>query len=197
VSLRSNPPTLARALLVVASLLVLAPATALAASGGGTMDLIWRIVNLLILFAVLYAVARKPIQAFFSDRRDRIEGEVEAAAKLRKEAEERYAKWQRQLAELDVELDQIRQISAQRAADERERILSDATATAERIRKDAHTAVEQELRRAREELREEAADLAIQLAGEMLSAQVSEDDRDRLVDEFISKIDQPGQGSGS
>lgn len=188
---------IARWLVVAGCALLLLPASASAASEGGAMDLVWRIVNLLILFAILYAVARKPIQAFFADRRDGIQGDVQEAAKLHKQAEERYAKWQRQLADLDAELEEIRRVSAQRAAAERERILADATAAGERIRNDAHTAVEQELRRAREELREEAADLAIQLAGGMLRDQVSEEDRTRLIDEFISKVDQPGQGSGS
>ena len=44
---------------------------------------------------------------------------------------------------------------------------------------------------------EEAADLAIELAGGMLRDQVSEADRARLIDEFIGEVDQPGQGSGS
>ena len=190
---------IARRLVVAAGalLLLLLPSSAWAASEGGAMDLVWRVVNLVILFAVLYAVARKPIQAFFADRRDSIHGDVQEAAKLRKEAEERYARWQRQLADLDEELEGIRRVSAQRAAAERERILADATAAGERIRNDAHTAVEQELRRAREELREEAADLAIELAGGMLRDQVSEADRARLIDEFIGEVDQPGQGSGS
>lgn len=177
---------------------LLAPATALAAGEeSAALDLIWRIVNLVLLLAVLYLVARKPIQGFFRDRRDGIHGEVEAAAKLRKEAEERYARWQRQLVDLDAELDGIRASADERARAERERILADAEAAAERIRNDARTAVDQELRRARRELREEAAELAIQLAGEMLRSQVTDDDRDRLVDEFISKVDQPRQGSES
>lgn len=187
----------ARWLSLAVALVLIAPATAGAASEGGAVDLIWRILNLVILLAVLVAVGRKPMQGFFADRRDRIHGEVEEAARLRKEAEERYAKWQRQLVELDAELAEIRRASSQRAEAERDRILADAEAAAERIRGDARSAVEQELRRAREELREEAADLAIQLAGEMVRSQITDEDRDRLVDEFISKVDQPGQGSGS
>lgn len=198
VSLRPVLRCTTRSLSILASALMLAPGTALAAGdGGGAMDLIWRIVNLVILLAVLYVVARKPMQAFFSDRRNRIAGEVQDAAKLRKEAEEQHAKWQRRLADLDAELAEIRRISADRAAHERERILAEAEAAGERVRNDARSAVEQELRRAREELREEAADLAVQLAGEMLRSQVTDADRDRLVDEFISKVEQPGQGSGS
>jgi F-type H+-transporting ATPase subunit b len=188
-----------RALAPTLALAVLAPAPALAAGGeSGVADLIWRVVNLTLLLAVLFVLARKPIQAFFRDRRDRIKGELQSAAQLRKEAEQRYAKWQRQLVDLDAELERVRATVRERAEAERERILADARAGAERIRSDAHVAVEQELRRAREQLREEASALSIQLASELLQAQVSDADRDRLLDEFIAKIEQPSSnGSGS
>jgi F-type H+-transporting ATPase subunit b len=177
---------------------LLLPATAQASGGEtGPLDMIWRIGNLALLFVVLFLLARKPIQGFFAARRDGIQGQVQEAAKLRKEAEELHARWQRQLVDLDAELERIRASASERAETERERILADAEAGAERIRNDARSAVDQELRRARKELREEAADLAIQLAGEMLRGQVNDADRDRLVDEFISKVDQPGQGSRS
>jgi F-type H+-transporting ATPase subunit b len=180
-------------------LVVLTPAPALAAGGeSGVADLIWRIVNLALLLAVLVVFARKPMKAFFQDRRDRIQGELQSAAQLRKEAEQRYAKWQRQLVDLDAELERVRATARERAEAERERILADARAAAERIRSDAHVAVEQELRRAREQLREEASALSIQLASELLEAQVTDTDRDRLLDEFIAKIEQSSpNGSGS
>ena len=180
--------------------IVLAPASALAASGGAdpTWDLIWRVANLVLLLGVLFFLARKPLQAFFQDRRDRIQGELQSAAQLRKEAEERYAKWQRQLVDLDAELERVRAIARERAETERAQILADAQAAAERIRSDAHVAVEQELRRARDQLREEASALSIQLASELLQSQVTDTDRDRLLDEFITKIEQPSStGLGS
>ncbi len=181
------------------ALAVLMPASALAASGeNATADLLWRVANLALLLGVLVVFARKPMQAFFQDRRERIQGELQSAAQLRKEAEQRYAKWQRQLVDLDAELERLRATARERAEAERERILADARAAAERIRSDAHVAVEQELRRAREQLREEASALSIQLASELLQAQVTDTDRDRLLDEFTAKIEQPSaNGSGS
>ena len=181
------------------ALSVLMPVSALASGGESVVeDLIWRVVNLALLLAVLFVFARKPIQAFFQDRRDRIQGELQSAAQLHKEAEQRYAKWQRQLVDLDAELERVRATARERAEAERERILADARAAAERIRSDAHVAVEQELRRAREQLRQEASALSIQLASELLQAQVTDTDRDRLLDEFTAKIEQPSSnGSGS
>ena len=181
------------------ALATLMPASALAASGeSAATDLMWRIVNLALLLGVLVVFARKPLQAFFRDRRERIQGELQSAAQLRKEAEQRYAKWQRQLVGLDAELELVRATARERAEAERERILADARAAAERIRSDAHVAVEQELRRAREQLRDEASALSIRLASELLQAQVTDTDRDRLLDEFTAKIEQPSSnGSGS
>ena len=61
--------------------------------------------------------------------------------------------------------------------------------------------MDQELRRAREELRREAAELAVELAAETLRARVGDADRERLVDDFIVTIEReaaagaPGHGS--
>jgi F-type H+-transporting ATPase subunit b len=177
--------------------LALAPSAARAAGGeGGSSDLVWRVVNVALLLVVLVVVARKPIRGFFAERHDRIANDVESAARQRKEAEERYARLQRQVAALDTELEGIRVTARERAAAERERMLEDARAAAERIRREARLAVDQELRRARQELRREAADLSIELAGDLLARQVTEADRDRLIDELIARVESPPAGSG-
>jgi F-type H+-transporting ATPase subunit b len=169
-----------------------------AGDAAGASDLVWRVLNLALLLGVLYAFARKPIQAWFGDRRQRIQGELASAAQLRREAEERLARWQRRLAELEDELAGIRATARERAEAERERILADARAAAERIRGDARAAVDQELRRAREELREEVADLSVQLAGDLLRGHVADSDRDRMLDEFIARVESaPANGGGS
>ena len=175
----------ALALLVILHAL---PAYASDPSAGGLQDFIWPALNLAILIAVLVYFARKPLQAYFEKRRGEIQGELQSAADQLATAESTYAKWQRRMIELEGELDEIRATSWQRAEAERERIIQDARATAERIRRDATAAVELELRRARETLREEATQLAIELAGERLSREVTEVDRDRLIDEFIGLI---------
>jgi F-type H+-transporting ATPase subunit b len=174
------------------------PARALAAGGeGGDPDFFWRVANFALLLAVLVAVTRKPIRAFFSERTERIRGEVESAARLRHEAEERHARLQRKLAELDLELAQIRDAARERAESEREHILADARKAAARLQEDARVAIEQQLRRAREELRQEAAQLAVELAGGILEQELRPADHARLVDEFIESVERAAaQGPG-
>ena len=157
-------------------------------SASGLQTFLWPAVNLIILIAVLVYFARKPLRAYFDKRRSDIQGELQTAADQLATAETTYANWQRRMIDLDGELEEIRATSRQRAEAERERIIEDARASAERIRRDATAAVDLELRRAREVLREEAAQLAIELAGERLAREVTDTDRDRLVDEFIDLI---------
>jgi len=179
---------------------VYAPATALAAGGAAgpsTSEIIWQGTNLLLLVIVLVVVARKPIARFFAGRRERIQSELHDAGVLLEQAESRFGEWQRKLAQLDAELDEIRATATRRAEDERGHILAEARAAAERIKRDATAVVDQELRRARSELRQEASELALEVAGELLNEHVAEGDRDRLMDEFISRVEQSSALSGS
>lgn len=171
---------------------LLASGSAHAAGGGEEPDLTTLIlqgVNLLILIGVLVYFARKPVQDFFRDRRSHVTTELDSAAGVLSEAEGRLAEWQGRAERLDAEVEEIKRTARERAAYERERILADAEASAERIRRDAEAAVDQEVTRARQELRAEAAELATQLAAELLQQNVGDEDQRRLVDEFVSRVE--------
>ena len=174
--------------------LVLAAGPALAAGGeehgGGGEGLLFPLLNFALLVGVLVYLTRKPIQAFFADRRRQIETELDQAADLQRQAEERHAKWQRRLVDIERELDEIRRLGRERADAEREQILADARESAARIERTARSAIEQELRRARETLRDEASNLAVDLAAGLLRERVTDADRDRLLDEFIARVEQ-------
>jgi F-type H+-transporting ATPase subunit b len=183
---------------VTALLLAALPAHAESGGHGGAVrELLFSVLNLVLLLGVLAYFTRKPLATFFAERRMRIQAELQAAADLRAEAEARYAKWQRRLIDLESELAGIRETARERAAAEREHILADATAAAERIRRDAQAAVDQELRRARAQLRQEAADLAVELASQTLQRQVTAADQDRLLDEFVQTIERAPAAGGA
>ena len=160
--------------------------------GGSEEGLLWPLVNFALLVGVLVYLTRKPVQAYFADRRKAISDDLEKSAELQRQAEERHAKWQRRLVEIERELEEIRRLGRERADAEREQILADARESATRIERTARAAVDQELRRAREKLRDEASELAIELAAGLLGERVNDADRDRLVDEFIARVEQQG-----
>jgi len=159
-------------------------------------EMIYQAVNLAILLGVLFYFGRKPISDFFETRRSGIQSQLSQAADLLSAAEQRNSELQRRLVDLSTEVDGIKNLAGERATEEADRILADARKSAERIRSDAKASISQELRRAQSQLREEAADLALEVATVKLEAQVSESDRDRLVDEFILRVE-PGAGASS
>jgi F-type H+-transporting ATPase subunit b len=176
---------------VIAGILAVA-SPALAAGGGSgpsASELIWQAVNLALLLGVLFAVARKPITAYFAERREQIKNDIKSADKLLAESKKQFSEWQGKLVELEAEVQTIRDETRQRAQDERDQIVAAAHDSAERIRSDAVAAVDQELRRAQVELREEAANLAVDLAASIITEQVDDRDRDRLLDEFITRVE--------
>ncbi len=182
------------ALVCLAVVSLASPALASEGEGGG---LFYPIMNLVLLIAVIVYFAGKPIRDFFNARRATIQDDLHAAAEFRREAEARYAKWQRKLVDLEAELEQIRATSRERAEAERERIVADANATAERIRSEATAAIEQELRRSRKVLGEEAANLSVELAADLLREHVTDADRNRLVTEFIERVERTADAGAS
>ncbi len=179
--------------LAVALLFTLCAGAAEAASGGGdhspVMETVWQAVNLVIILGVLIYFGRGPIKAYFASRHATIKNELTEAADLLSQAEHRNSELQRRLVDLNSELEGIREAANARAEDEAEKILADARASAERIRSDAKAAAAQELSRARLELRKEAANIAMDLAAQKLSQNVADSDRDRLMDEFITRVE--------
>lgn len=183
----------------VAAISLVLASPALAAGGGegpSASELLWQAANLALLLGVLFAVARKPISAYFAERREQIRNDIYAADKLLAESRKQFAEWQRKLVELEAEVQTIREETRQRAEDERDQIVAAAHDAAERIKSDAVAAIDQELRRAHVELSEEAANLAVDLAARMIDEEVDDRDRERLLDEFITRVE-PTAGGGS
>ena len=184
-----------------AVLFALLPAVARAAEEGGhgasASTIFWHAFNLLVLIGVLVYFARGPIAAFLASRRAQIEDGIESAGRELAEAERRLATCEQRAATLESELDEIRRLVRQQAESERDRLLAEARATAERIRRDAVAGAEQELRHARDRLRAETVDLTVRIAGDTLRGQVTDADRARLVDDFVQRIEQPAGGPGA
>jgi F-type H+-transporting ATPase subunit b len=179
-----------------AAIVFLAPLVARAAEEGHAVDPmthVWQALNLLILIGAIVYFGRGPIRAFMADRRQNIEQGIASAQSELAVAERRLAECNQRVDALGTEIEEIKRSVRAQAENERDRLIADARNAADRIRRDAQLAVEQEGRRAREDLRAEAAEMAVRLAGTLLERQVGDADRSRLVDEFVASIESTSQ----
>jgi F-type H+-transporting ATPase subunit b len=111
---------------------------------------------------------------------------LEAAARAHAEAEALKAEFEAKLKNVESEAARARDELMEIARTEADQLVAQATRSAERIRRDAQLVADQEIARARRVLQEEAAGLIAQIAGDVVSRQLTDEDQTRFVDSFLS-----------
>ncbi len=151
-------------------------------------DLLIRTVNFTLLAALVYKLLKKPIVTYFSSRRENIRKLLEELDQKREEAERRCAEYKAKLAVLDKEAEKILQEYIAQGEQEKAKILEAAERQARYIREQARLAVQQEVKAAKNELREEVAELTVKAAEDILRQRMDMGDQERLVEEFMVKV---------
>ena len=156
-------------------------------------ELIWGTIAFLILVFLMYRTVWPSVDKAFKDRRANIEGKLEQAERDRDEAEQLLEQYRRRLRD---------------AEDETLRILDEARANAERVRRDllgkAEADAGRELDRARQairaerdqaisQLRNEVGTLAVELATRVVGDSLDRDRQLRLVDQYIDELGNQAQ----
>ncbi len=147
-----------------------------------------RWLNLTILVGLLVYALRRPISAFYSDRRERIRKEMRQAQLDLEEAQKRLSQVEARKQALEGELEQIRENARRQAEAERLRVLEEARNDSRKIIAAAEREIDNLRRHAREELRGYTAQLAVELAEERIRDSLSPQDRERMHDRFFSGL---------
>jgi F-type H+-transporting ATPase subunit b len=147
--------------------------------------------GLAVLLGILGYYARTPLANFLKDRSDEIRRRIDAAESALAAARAESAELSERVARLAAENEELVRAAAEQAEAERVAALERARQAAERVREDARRTADQEIARARRELRDEAATLSTKLAGELLRQSITPDDDRRIVGEFVQRVGEP------
>ena len=182
-----------KALLSAAFLLSAAAAAASEAAGGQHGGIPWdvivkQLVNFAILVGALVYFLRKPLSSFLKERSEMLRKSIEDASRAREEAAAKLSVIEKRVAGLSGEIAELNRKMDAEAGEEARRIRDAAQAEIERVRVQAQFAADQEVKKAREELRKEAAALATSAAEEIVRKAITPEDQERLVRENIEKI---------
>ncbi|MDR2367640.1 MAG: ATP synthase F0 subunit B [Deltaproteobacteria bacterium] len=151
-------------------------------------DFLYRVINFVVYVAILYFLLRKPIKNFLSGRRDNVARTLEYLETQSRNLSEQTGALTRQLDQLGQERLGILSQYERDGAKERDRIIAEAHRTAELIIKRAESAMDLEIKTARQKLTAEIGELAKNLAQEEIVEKITDDDRSRLVLEFVDKV---------
>ena len=146
-------------------------------------------VNLVLLLGILWTFLKRPVGDFLLFRRNEVKEQLESSARLKVEAEARYAGLQERLGNFADELGQMMDAVSEEAASEQKRLLALAEKSGEQLVQAARVTVTEELRRARVTLQAETVELAVGMAGTVLTATVGPADQNRLNETYLQQVE--------
>ena len=151
-------------------------------------DFTYRTVAFIIVIAILIKLLRKPIANFLNSRREEIRRLLAELDAKTAEVSSEHARVQATLTSLGEETKKIVDELIAEGEAEKEKIIEAARREADYIQQQAQIAIEQEMRAARETLKDEVAELAIDAAQDLIRKKIKTEDQQRLVHEFMTNV---------
>ena len=158
-------------------------------SGAQLKDFIWRVVDFAVLAGIIiWAVIKQNVKGGLKARQDGIETLLREAATAREAAEQKLKEYSAKLESANKEIDLLSAGIKSEAEAEKVRLIAEANSMAEKIKEQARQLAEQEVLKARTILRQEAARLAVELAEQKIRQNITKNDQDKLVGDYLSKV---------
>lgn len=151
-------------------------------------SILWHVLNAAILFVALYFLLYKPVRKFMQKRADGVSAQLDEAAQKEKDADALLEQSHGALSSAQRKAAETVSQSARQAQKRADEILSTANAKAEEIVRRANEEAEQIRQNAHEAMVDESAKLAVLIASKLLEREVSLEDHQRLIDEFLEKV---------
>jgi len=180
---------------VTAGVLILLPVAAAAAGQEAagwrpTYDLIMKWINFLILTFVIVKFARAPLRTFFKQKEIEVSSEIETLEAEKKAAEDKIAEARQAIEHRQERFEEIKTRMLRHGKRRKEQIIESARRESRLMIEAARHKVEGQIRQARENLREEIVDLAIDLAMQRLPQVMQPADTQKLLDRYLEAVDQ-------
>lgn len=146
----------------------------------------------LVLFALLAKFAFPAMKRMLQKRSDQIQDDLTKAEQAKLEAEGVLDDYRAQLANARGDAARIIEESRKQADELRRDVLAKAEDEARAIREAGARDVAGAVDSAKAELRQQVADLSIELAGRLVGAQLERSGHEALIDDFIRDLDATG-----
>ena len=156
--------------------------------GGMILGMGWQVANFIIFVGVLYYFLNKPIRDYLASRHSAIRKDLVEAAELRASANDQLAKIDAKLQALPGELTALRARGAEEIKAEDQRIAQQAAADRDRLLEQTRREIDLQVRLAKKEILEHAANLSVQLATERIKKDVTPADQERLIDRYLTQV---------
>jgi len=176
---------------VLSAALVLVASPALAAEAHGFSFTIegFYIIDFVIFAVLLWAVTKGPIKSFFLKRHEAVANEMQAATRLREEAEAKLRELDKVLSGLEGEIAHVREQFRADGEREKARILAQAEGDCDKIRENAKKALEQEMAKLREQLEAELVKSVMEGAEAKVRQRLDQATQKKLASGYVDALE--------
>jgi F-type H+-transporting ATPase subunit b len=148
----------------------------------------YRVINFSVLAIALFFILRKPVSQALSSRIEGIRNQLKELEEKKVQAEKELAKYSQKLAELDKEAKKVVDSYIRQGQEAKARIIAEAKNSAEKLEAQALRNIEHEFKQAKESIQAEIVEKALMKAEILIKEKVSDQDQERLVDEYLQKV---------
>ncbi|MCR4677969.1 MAG: F0F1 ATP synthase subunit B [Lachnospiraceae bacterium] len=150
--------------------------------------LIAQLLNLFIQVMLIKKFLFKPIREVLAKRKALADAELADAAKAKEEAESLKSEYEESMKQARDKANDILNTAQKSASQQSEEIIREANAQAVSIKAKAERDIEQERRKAVNEIKDEIGDMAMEIAGKVIGREINSSDHEKLIDDFINKV---------
>ena len=146
------------------------------------------ICNLLIQMYLIKRFLFTPIRNILEKRQQMANDQLESAAKAKEEAIAMKEQYEDDLAQARTRANEIVVNAQKAAADQSEQILRETNMQVAAIKVKAVHDIEQEKRKAINDIKNEIGGMAVEIAGQVIGREINEKDHEKLIDDFIANV---------
>lgn len=149
----------------------------------------WKFINFAIFAIGLIVLLKKPVADFWAKRTNDLKTEIEDAKRLRAEAQARHRELEARWSRIAGEVNGLAKSLKEEGEAERVKMVQDAQALSVRMKSDSEKIVEQEVRRAKEILKAQAVQLAMELADRLIRENIRLEDQQKMAEQYLIDLE--------
>lgn len=151
-------------------------------------DIVWAIINFLILVAILNKFLYKPVTKMLDERKNEVVSNLNKAEESKQEAEKLKDEYAEHLKNARSEAQEIITKANKLGEETKNEIVAQARAEAEKVSAKAQEEIRLEKTKALSELRDEVASLAVLAAGKIITKNIDIKDQEQMVQDFVKEV---------
>lgn len=149
------------------------------------LTILLHMVNLVILIAILWLLLYKPIKKFIKKRQDTFKSVIDENKTQQDENTKLKEKYEELIDEATQEVAKASVIAKEQVEEQKQQILADAKHQAEEIKSIAVHEAEKEKKRMENAMKEDAVELATEIAGKIVQREIKPEDNKKIIDECL------------